>query len=326
MKKILLKLNGMFLRTAKRAILNKNTANLLKSEKALKFYAYFLAVAVLSLFAAFFTVNYIKSKIILAGINLINPYTSYGDISSKPVSGIMQYNSIIKNNPFNAAVNGQLIQYGGNGSFLPFSLKLIGVIKGTVNFAFFTDNLKNGKETFIAEGSSVIPGYTLCRVNSRNVIIESGGAKKTLYLVERSEAGAYGSEQEQTLSLNGNQGNNPLSSLNNAIKKTGPFSYEINKSMLRKSELNSIFTQMHAVPDIANGKVIGYKVLSVVPAGIFNYMGFMPGDIIKNINGTPLKNPQEAISLLTGLFNQNSISVNLIRNNSPVTLNYNINS
>ncbi|MHB8231970.1 MAG: hypothetical protein ACYDDB_03605 [bacterium] len=319
MKKILniLKLNGT---------LNKNTANSLKSGKALKFYAYFLAAAALSLFAAFFTVNYIKSKIILAGINLINPYTPYGNISSKPVSDIKKYNGIIKSNPFNAAVNGQLMQYGGNASFLPFSLKLIGVIKGTINFAFFTDNLKNGKETFAAEGSSVIPGYTLYRVNSRNVIIESGGVKKTLYLVEGSEAGAYGSEPGQALSLNGNPGNNPLSSLNNAIKKTGPFSYEINKSMLHKSELNSIFTKMHAVPDIANGKVIGYKVLSVMPAGIFNYMGFMPGDIIKNINGTPLKNPQEAVNLLTGLFNQNSISVNLIRNNSPITLNYNINS
>ncbi|MHB1660778.1 MAG: hypothetical protein ACYCSQ_02305 [bacterium] len=304
----------------------KHKAGLLvlpKSKKALQFYAYLLAVIFLSVFAAFLTVNYIKYKIISADIHLIHPYSPDGSIASKPLPNIRLYAPIIKNNPFNAAVNGQLMQYRGNGSLLPFSLKLIGVIKGAINFAFFTNNLKSGKETFTEQGAAVIPGYTLYRVNSRSAVIESGGTKLTVHLVKASAAGSYaGGQARTTTGLNGS----PLSALNKAIKKTGPFSYEINKSMLRKSELNSIFTQMHAVPDIVNGKIIGYKVLTVVPSGIFNYMGFMPGDIIKDINGTPLKNPQEAVTLLTGLFNQNNIRVNLIRNNSTVTMTYNINS
>ncbi len=89
-------------------------------------------------------------------------------------------------------------------------------------------------------------------------------------------------------------------------------------------DLNSIFTQMHTVPDIVNGKIIGFKVLTVVPTGIFAYMGLRPGDAIKSINGTPLSSPQEAVNLLSGLMNENNVSIDLTQGAQNITMNYRI--
>jgi general secretion pathway protein C len=81
---------------------------------------------------------------------------------------------------------------------------------------------------------------------------------------------------------------------------------------------------MHAVPDIVNGRIIGFKVLTVVPTGIFAYMGFQPGDIIKSVNGTSLSSPQEAVNLLSGLMNENNVSIDLTQGAQNITMNYRI--
>jgi type II secretory pathway component PulC len=47
-------------------------------------------------------------------------------------------------------------------------------------------------------------------------------------------------------------------------------------------------------------------------------------DVIKDVNGVPLKSPAEAIGLLTGLQNENSLSLNVQRGGGRITLNYKI--
>ncbi|MHB1679533.1 MAG: PDZ domain-containing protein [bacterium] len=283
-------------------------------------------VILLSFFASISAINYIKYKIFSFNMTLINKkQVSFKNNLTAKKTSIELYEPILKYNLLNAGINGPLISYNSKTYFMPLNFNLIGTIKGSINYAFFI-NKSTHKELFVPQGSEIKTGYYLSKVNFRNVIVTSFGKNFIIYLVKinaksassQNHNGAKNYANSQTAGILNNK------SLNSAIKKTGQYSYLIQRSKIKKSDLNSIFTQMHAVPDLINGRIIGFKVLSVVPGGIFSYMGFQPGDVIKSINGTSLSSPQEAVNLLSGLMNENYVNINMTRGTHNLTFNYRI--
>jgi type II secretion system protein C len=293
--------------------------------KLLKELFKFLSVMLLSFFAAMSAVNFIKYKIFSFNTELISQ--NHGSLKGNSIpkkTTIELYAPILKYNALNTDINGPLISYNSKTYFMPLNFNLIGTIKGSINYAFFV-NKSTHKEVFVSQGSEIKPGYYLSKVNLRNVIVVSFGKNFIIRLIKINGKSSSGQNYNSA-----NYTNSPPLGLSNnmalgsAIKKTGPYSYLIQRSKIKQSDLNSVFTQMHAVPDIINGNVIGFKVLSVTPSGIFSYMGFQPGDVIKSINGTALSSPQEAVNLLTGLMNENNVSINMTRGSQNLTFNYRI--
>jgi type II secretion system protein C len=293
--------------------------------KLLKELFKFLSVMLLSFFTAISVINFIKYKIFSFNMALIShSHTAIkGNYISKKTT-IELYAPILKYNTLNADINGPLISYNSKAYFMPLNFNLIGTIRGSVNYAFFV-NKSTHKEIFVSQGSEIKPGYYLNKVNLCNVTVTSFGKNFIIRLIKINGKSPSSKNYNGINNINTTHGsllNN--TALGSAVKKTGPYSYLIQRSKIKQSDLNSVFTQMHAVPDIINGKVIGFKVLSVVPSGIFSYMGFQPGDVIKSINGTSLSSPQEAVNLLTGLMNENNVSINISRGNQNLTFNYRI--
>ncbi|MHB1664958.1 MAG: PDZ domain-containing protein [bacterium] len=284
-----------------------------------------LFVILLSFFAGISAINFMKYKIFSFNMTLMNKkQVSFKSNLTAKKTSIEFYAPILKHNPLNAEINGPLISYNSKTYFMPLNFNLIGTIKGSINYAFFL-NKSTHKELFVPQGSEIKHGYYLGKVNFHNVIVTSFGKNFIVHLVKINAKGSSAQNHNGVNRTN----SQPLGILNNtalnsAIKKTGQYSYLIQRSKIKKSDLNGIFTQMHAVPDIINGRVIGFKVLSVVPNGIFSYMGFQPGDIIKSINGTSLSSPQEAVNLLSGLMNENNVNINMTRGNQNLTFNYRI--
>ena len=299
-----------------------------KNRKYFKLFYYMLSIVIASIAIAILADRYIYNKISISYINSINPYSENGSVLNKKnltAMNIKYYNPILKDNIFDARIDGPLINYNHKSNFASLNVKLIGTIKGKINYAFFLIPADNSrKEIFVKARHIIKNGFILYKVNSKSVIISKNG--QTLKIDMTKEQSSAGANFSSAIPSNQNMPNaqNSILSLRRAIKKVGKYSYNVNRSMIRKSELNSIFTQMHAVPDIAGNKIIGFKVLNVMPSGIFHYMGFKIGDIIKSINGTPLNSPQEAVNLLSGIMYQNSVNVNIIRGNRKITLGYTI--
>ena len=297
----------------------------LKFNKYIKLVYYLFLTVIISIFIAVLMDGYLYNKIFMAYINNLNPY-SKSTLSSKRLepSNINYYNPILKDDVFNADINGSLVNYNPNATFLPLNVKLIGTIKGNINYAFF---LNGTKEIFVKAGGKIHGGFTLYKVNYKSVLVSKNGEILKVYLIKVKGQPAINNYSASRIPLMPNalsRQNAPNNTLNlgKAIKKVGMYSYDIDRSMINKNELNSVFTQMHAVPDIVNNKIIGFEVMSVMPGGVFSYMGFKPGDVIKSVNGTALNSPQEAINLLSGIMYQNNVNVNLIRGNQKLTLSY----
>jgi general secretion pathway protein C len=91
------------------------------------------------------------------------------------------------------------------------------------------------------------------------------------------------------------------------------------------ANLSQLITQIRVVPNMGpENQADGFKVFSIRPASLFARIGLRNGDVLKEVNGIPLTGVDQAYQALTGLQGESSIQVNLIRQNEPITLSYEI--
>jgi general secretion pathway protein C len=148
-------------------------------------------------------------------------------------------------------------------------------------YAILGDSMQSAR--LYSVGASVAGGAILTQVFSDRVILNRGGTLETLQL-PRNRGTANASDTSpaariasiSTPASNGNsadQGQIPSP----AVKPFMPF------------------------PDFRGGHYHGMRVTAVRDADRVAQMGLQPGDVITEVNGTPLTNPQIAGSLMRGL-------------------------
>ena len=87
--------------------------------------------------------------------------------------------------------------------------------------------------------------------------------------------------------------------------------------------LDRLYTEIRAVPNFSGGKVSGMKVLSVKRGSIFAKLGLRRGDVLKRINGMEL-DVKRGFEIFNTLKDEKSITLDLIRQGQPTTLEYEI--
>ncbi len=95
---------------------------------------------------------------------------------------------------------------------------------------------------------------------------------------------------------------------------------EINSAL---ENLDKLYTEIRAVPNFANGKVSGMKILSVKRGSIFAKLGMRRGDVLKRINGMEL-DVKRGFEIFNTLKDEKSITLDLIRQGQPTTVEYEI--
>ena len=90
------------------------------------------------------------------------------------------------------------------------------------------------------------------------------------------------------------------------------------------ADINTILTEAKGIPIKNPDGTISFKIVDVDPAGIFAYLGVQNGDIITSINGEPIKEINEVMSLFGKITSLNNLSLGFDRQGDNVTQNYNI--
>jgi len=88
--------------------------------------------------------------------------------------------------------------------------------------------------------------------------------------------------------------------------------------------IGQAMTDARLLPSLKDGKVEGFKVSEVKPAGIFGMVGIKNGDVLLRINDFAIDSPDKAIQSFVTLKGQSRIKLDLIRDGQPTTLNYDI--
>ncbi len=73
-----------------------------------------------------------------------------------------------------------------------------------------------------------------------------------------------------------------------------------------------------------NGKIDGFKVMSVKANSIFAQLGLLKGDIIMSVNNQPLKSYADAFKVYNNIGNIDSIKLDIIRNKEKKELEYEV--
>jgi general secretion pathway protein C len=191
------------------------------------------------------------------------------------------------------------------------------ILKGTARvngrgFAVFTDR-DSGKQDVFAVGERVFDGPKLVEVEPTKATLLANGRRITLEIAEGNEPANVG--KSKAAAATGAVG---------GIKRNKDGSYLVDRREVDHSieNLSTVITKMRAVPYMKDGESLGFRVFNIRPNSIFERMGLKNGDVIQNVNGSELRDPQKALGLLDSIASSDEIRIDLLRNQRPSTLTY----
>jgi len=103
----------------------------------------------------------------------------------------------------------------------------------------------------------------------------------------------------------------------------GKFTVEQREVQDALANLDKLYTEIRAVPNFSGGKVSGMKILSVKTDSIFGKLGLRRGDVLQKINGMEL-DVKKGFEIFSALKDEKTITLDLIRQGQPTTLDYEI--
>jgi general secretion pathway protein C len=108
--------------------------------------------------------------------------------------------------------------------------------------------------------------------------------------------------------------------------QVGAGTYVVDQRALNAAldNIGQAMTDARLLPSMKEGKVEGFRVSEVKPAGVFGMVGVKNGDVILRMNDFPIDSPEKAIQSFISLKGQSRIRLDLIRDGQPTTFNYDI--
>lgn len=109
-------------------------------------------------------------------------------------------------------------------------------------------------------------------------------------------------------------------------RQTGDTQFQLDRATVDQhlSNLSSLLTQARVVPHFNKGKPDGFRIFSIRPDSLFDQIGLKNGDVLRSINSLDITTTEEALQAFTQLRSANHLSLSLERDNSPLSLNYDI--
>lgn len=103
--------------------------------------------------------------------------------------------------------------------------------------------------------------------------------------------------------------------------------YQIDRSYLNKQieNLSAILSQAKATPIKNPDGSLSFKITDVVPGSVYTTLGIQDNDYISQINGRPIKNPGEVMSLFRRIKSVKNLNLTIKRNGTEQVLNYKFN-
>jgi len=221
-------------------------------------------------------------------------------------------------------------------------LKLLGtsVLSKSKPYAIIED--QNGEQSLYQVGDDIPDAGTLVSVERTRAIIDHDGRRVALEMpvselpaVEPSQLGVppmpnlphvrhHGPHlaPPDADENDGDDNTNDNDSGQLQLKKLGPGKFEASRAELAKTMQNpgSLFNQMRALPHMENGKTDGFSISEVVPGSVFEQIGMRNGDLVTSIDGQPVTNPMQAMSLMGALQTRPSIDLTVSRGSGPINL------
>ena len=182
------------------------------------------------------------------------------------------------------------------------SLVLTGTMAATdrkAAVAFIQDNNQEQKIYFI--GDTVTAGTTLHAVYADRVVLNRSGTLEILKLPKDFPKGTTVSRRNMT-------------SVRRTAQDPSSFQHVITENATKLADV------IRPTPYYVSGQMQGYRVYPGRNRKQFAALGLRPGDLVKDIDGAALTNPQQATEIFQNLGDAEQVSVTVERNGQPEVL------
>lgn len=195
----------------------------------------------------------------------------------------------------------------------PSDLLLLGTATGSFRetFALVRHNARQEERVFRL-GDQVFDAGRLVEVRRERAFIAVNGRKVELLTPLTPPATGPG------------DGNRPSPAA--GVTATGSTAGVIDQRALNAAldNIGQAMGDARLLPSQKEGRVEGFRVSEVRPAGVFAMLGIRNGDVLLRLNEFPIDSPDRALQSLIALKGQNRLKLDLIRDGRPVTYSYDI--
>ena len=185
------------------------------------------------------------------------------------------------------------------------NLLLLGTIARTdpgQGYAIIGESASSAKVYTV--GKTITGGTKLHSVYPDRVILDRGGKLEALLLPKTFKGGGT-----------------PPPTARPAMAASPNLSQQI--QAMAQGNPGAITQIMRPQPVFANGQQRGYRVYPGRDRQRFARLGLMPGDLVTEINGTPLDDPSRGMEILQSIDSASEVTVTVERNGQPTQININ---
>ena len=241
------------------------------------------------------------------------PIASSGDTAPAPTAlePLDAFQTIATRDVFNA---GAPVAAG-----VPSALRLWGVgMHGDDAYAVIEDPAT--REQRLQRVGDDIGGARLTAIAWDRVTLRDAEGEHTLLLTTEPAAG----DGERRTAVP--PGGMPPDAPDVPIRQTGPDSYIVDRGALTGAVDNTsgLLTQLRAVPEVSEGRPIGFRLFQINPQSVFARLGIRNGDVVQRVNGGTLADPASLLGFLQRLQNEPRVALDIVRGGQPHTLVYDL--
>jgi type II secretory pathway component PulC len=110
------------------------------------------------------------------------------------------------------------------------------------------------------------------------------------------------------------------------VTKVGDYRYDVERAAIERLLANpsGLARAARIVPEYKDGAVEGVRLFGIRASSPLSALGFRNGDIVKSVNGHPISDPDKALAVYRDVRTAKTITVAIVRQGKPLTLEYRI--
>ena len=156
-----------------------------------------------------------------------------------------------------------------------------------------------------------VKGSSILKISRREVIIDRNGVLEKLIMEEIGKSIAVQNPQ-------------PIFRDSPGIQQTSNNKWIIDRKKVPIKNIGSFIRQCRLIPHTVDGKPAGLKITGIIKGSVIDRIGFVDGDIIKRVDGTDIKTPDDAYKAYQKLQTNDKVVIDLERNGLVTPFTYEV--